>query len=250
MTDPVQQQDIPATYEPPVGASKPVTRGSQYWMRVAVNHAPEVLANHIRGLRGLGSGAAVEWLSPRADDSLPYREYRDQDALTLLGLAPRTPVSEFWPSGGPVWDGLARIGDERLLVEAKGHVGELMSGASRATADSLARIQQALTATRAFLAPSNTLEWSVWNGPFYQYANRLAHLYFLREVNGLPVHMLWVYFLNATEVEGPATEGEWRAALQVIEGYLGLRQHKLQRYVHKIFVDVRELPQDIMVPRY
>ena len=36
-----------------------------------------------------------------------------------------------------------------------------------------------------------------WDAPFYQYANRLAHLYFLRQLNGLDATLLFLYFAQS-----------------------------------------------------
>lgn len=246
MTDAMKSTDAAASYEPP----KPVTRGSQYWMRVAVNHAPEVLNKELRSALNAEAATPVEWLSPLATDKLPYCEYRDSLALDKLGLTLTKPLEDFWPTGGPVWDGLARVGDQRVLVEAKGHISELMSTASRGKESSVEKIETALAQARAALAPRNTLDWSIWNGPFFQYANRLAHLYYFRQVNALPVHMVWVCFLNTAWIDGPKSSAEWLAALQIVEGYLGLGNHGLQKYVHKVFIDVRDLPQDVDLPRY
>lgn len=45
-------------------------------------------------------------------------------------------------------------------------------------------------------------------------------------------------------VDGPFQQAEYEGATKVIERYLGIRQSKLSRYVHKLYVDVRDLPTD------
>jgi hypothetical protein len=43
---------------------------------------------------------------------------------------------------------------------------------------------------------------------------------------------------------GTSQQAEYEGATKVIEHYLGIRQSKLSRYVHKLYVDVRDLPTD------
>lgn len=222
----------------------PEVRGSQRWIRAAVNEYPHVLQAPLAAAMRLPSDATITWVSPL--DSEKHREYRDEEALRrllrLLDLPEslKAPLKEFWPRRGPVWDalGVTRRGD-LLLVEAKAHVAELASPATRATPASRALIERSLTATRDFLAPGSEAAWS---GTFYQYANRLAHLYLLRHRNGLPAHLVFVYFLNAADVDGPSTKAEWDAALTLLYAALGLsRRHPLSAYVHNVFIDAASL---------
>ena len=85
-----------------------------------------------------------------------------------------------------------------------------------------------------------------WTKTFYQYANRLAHLHLLRRQNDdMKAHLVFICFLNATDVKWPFERAEYEGATKVIEHYLGVRRSKLSRYIHKIYVDVRDLPQDV-----
>jgi len=80
------------------------------------------------------------------------------------------------------------------LVEAKAHIDEAVDFGSRAKTDSLKQICRALTcAKKAF----GVIGDAPWDSPFYQYANRLAHLYFLRQLNGLDAYLLFLYFADA-----------------------------------------------------
>jgi len=226
----------------PEGANK----GSQRWLQLAVEKAPEVINRHIREAMKLGGDSSVEWLSPLRADR--YVEYRDETFVVKLGLDLKTPLSSFWPSRGPMWDGLASAGDARILVEAKAHVGEMISGSTRASGKSKKTIEAALAAVRKALAPRSEVDWSHWNGAFYQYANRLAHLHFLHENAGKNVHLLYIYFINARDVKGPESVDEWRGAIKLMEGYLGVGVHRLQKFVHKIFPDVTEICRESGTP--
>ena len=81
-----------------------------------------------------------------------------------------------------------------------------------------------------------------WSGKLYQYANRIAHLYLLRELNRIPAYLLFIYFIGDRDVDGPQTTEEWKAAIEVAERVLGLpTRHRLSDYVVDIFVHVDEL---------
>jgi hypothetical protein len=222
------------TYSVPLAA-----KGSQRWLQIAVNRAPELLNAPLLASMGMPGSTAVEWLSPLEVHG--YLEYQDQPFLDRLGVVPpnRT-LADFWPASGARWDGLARTSaGDLLLVEAKANVKELVTSATGATGASLARIKTSLEQVRQNLAPKATaVEWS---GTFYQQANRLAHLHFLRVQNELPAHLVYIYFLNAPDVATVRLREEYEAANFVIECYLGMGRHKLSRYIHKLYIDVNEL---------
>jgi hypothetical protein len=171
-----------------------------------------------------------------------YAEYSDAEFIQLLDVdLPKVPLSSFWPNRGPVWDGLAKTsGGKVIIVEAKAHIPEMISPPSGAKSpSSLAKIRRALDDTREFLGARSAVDWSA---TFYQYANRLAHLYLLRELNGVDAYLLFVYFLNANDVDGPESVDEWRGAIRVLEGVLGLRsRHRYSDFVIHTFVDVERL---------
>jgi hypothetical protein len=228
MTDPS------APLAPPSFAAK----GSQRWLQVAVNRRPAVIDEPLLAAARLPRDTRITWLSPV--ESNGFLEYFDQSMCNRLEIQPREPLKSFWPAGGPRWDGLARASTgDVFLVEAKAHIGEMVSGASRASDASRAKIAESLRAVQREIAPG--ADEVDWTGRFYQYANRLAHLHFLRQQNGIPAHLVLVYFLNATDVNGPTQRAEYEGAIQVIEHYLGVRRSKISRYVHKLFVDVRSL---------
>ena len=214
------------------------TKGSQKWLQVAVNEHPDVLNRAIIEAAGLKPSTSIEWLSPLADEN--YVEYRDGDFIDRIrAKLPNRSLASFWPNRGPMWDGLARTSTgEILLVEAKAYIPEMVSPASKASPASLVKITRALEETRRALAPRTTLSWS---GTFYQYTNRLAHLYFLRALNKQPARMVFLCFIGDAEMGGPTSREEWEGAIKVTEVYLGLQRHKLSRYVHHVFVNVNDL---------
>lgn len=214
-------------------------KGSQRWLQELVNQHPDLIDPQLAGRLGLAHADSIRWLSPLEDDG--YTEYRDMAAFTRLGAdISKYPLRRFWPQRGPVWDALAKTdGGEMLLFEAKAHIGELVSGPSKASKGSRDRITKRLRQTRKYLGAKSIFKW---NGPFYQYANRLAHLYWLRVLNDQKAWLVFVHFLNSEEMGGPETRVEWEAALQVLHAALGIRRdHRLAKWVIDVYVDTREL---------
>lgn len=214
-------------------------RGSLRWIRVVVNEWNSLLDEKVFTACRLMGNAPIEWVSPLEDDG--FAEYRDDDFLRRLGVSPaRRALDTFWPKFGPQWDALARRSTgEVLLVEAKANIPEVVSPATTASPDSRKLIESSLAETKTFLRVDRTIQWS---GRLYQYANRLAHLYFLRELNRIPAYLVFVYFIGDKDVGGPETEAEWKAALTVAKKVLGINERNpLGRYVSEVFIDVRQL---------
>ena len=100
----------------------------------------------------------------------------------------------------------------------------MLSSPTKASGNSRKMILEALRETEEHLGIKSTCDWS---GRFFQYANRLAHLYLLHELNDVSAWLVFVYFVGDVKMDGPRTEREWRAAIKVLEGALGLRRHKM-----------------------
>jgi len=211
-------------------------RGSQKWLQQAVNRTPAVLDGLI--LPRLAGAVRISWLSPLVDDK--FAEYRDTDFLECIGAERlTTDLVKFWPRRGPQWDGLA-VSDtgDVLLIEAKAHIGELCSPPTQAGPSSRRTIEKALKEIASYVRAKPCAPWS---GAFYQLANRLAHLYFLRR-HGIKAWLVLVNFVGDDEMRGPRSEREWSAAYQVVWHVLGVpKEHRLSPYVIEIFPDVDRL---------
>ena len=215
--------------------------GSQRWLQVAVNRRPELLSGALRRSGAVGSRVSVVWSSPlEAED---FQEYRDLQALEKAGIASlKKPLREFWPARGPVWDAVATAGEGPLFVEAKAHIAEASSPPTKASPESRELIEQSLAEARRFYAPKATAHWG---DIFYQYANRLAHHYFLNQVNGVPSRLVFLYFVNADDMLGPTTEAEWHGAIRLIHTVLGLPEELTSFGVFDAFIDARLLSDAI-----
>jgi hypothetical protein len=213
--------------------------GSQRWLQVAVNRRPEVLLNALRRCEAIGPRASVTWQSPlEAED---FCEYQGGKALEKAGISNlKTPLEKFWPARGPVWDALGITSDGHpLFIEAKAHIPEAASPASKASSPrSIELIEKSLSEARGYYAPRATAPWSKL---FYQYANRLAHHYFLTQVNSVPSVLVFLYFVNADDMLGPMSEEEWHGAVRLIHAVLGLPKNLKAYGVFDAFLDARLL---------
>jgi hypothetical protein len=212
--------------------------GSQRWLQVAVNRKPQLLESALRRSGAIGQRSSVTWKSPLEGDG--FREYRDKAALAKVGIAHlKKPLEQFWPTRGPRWDALG-VTSERcpLFVEAKAHIPETASPATKASTESLKLIDRSLGEARQFYARTAKANWS---NLFYQYANRLAHHYFLMHLNGLTSPLVFLYFLNADDMSGPMSEEEWHGATRLIHAVLGLPNDLRSLGVFDAFLDARLL---------
>jgi hypothetical protein len=212
------------------------TKGSQKWIQRAVEEAWPSLGEPI--LQHTSGVGPVDWLSPLRTDE--FAEYRDGALLDRIGQAQLKPaLAKMWPSRGPRWDALGRTAQgDILLVEAKAHVQEMCSSGTSASPKSRKLIQTSLNrVARQLQARPDRAPWSRF---FYQLANRLAYLEFLRARN-VKAWLVLVNFLNDSEMGGPNTPETWEAAYQVAMHVMGLRQdHRLSPYVIHVYPDVSE----------
>lgn len=201
-------------------------RGSRRRLQDYANHHPSELSSAI--LQQLPSGltrlrARIHWVSPLASDG--YREYRDQAFLERVGLGDfAKDLSDFWPSYGPSWDALGIVDDELgklkqgvVLVEAKSHIAEIYGKGCLATLRSRAKIAVSLAQARDWCG---TPAGEDWMGILYQYANRIAHLYFLREQLRVPAWLVNLHFTN--DPLGPTDRSQWETEVASVKERLGL----------------------------
>lgn len=204
------------------------TRGSQRQIQIYVNRFPDELSNAIvQNTPSLGMlNPRLRWVSPL--EKRKYVEHRDGDFLRALELTEITgSLREFWPEPGPTWDALAIVENDSgnaagvLLVEAKSYRAELFGGGSKANKpESLMKIQKALDDTARWLRMGYTVAKAFHRDSLYQYANRLAHLYFFNEIVKVPAWLVNVYFLD--DPYRPTSLEQWCDFLPEVEWCLGL----------------------------
>jgi len=170
-----------------------------------------------------------------------FAEYQDRAFLKAIGFDYLAgTLYKFWPSGGPTWDALAAVefegaGKSRgfVLLEAKSHPEEIYGTGCRASPRSRKKIEAALEQTKRWLGIQANVDWI---GPLYQSANRLAHLYFFREIVNLPAWLANIYFLN--DPHSPTNREEWLAALAEVKQELGL-SHITVPYTVDVFLGAK-----------
>ena len=121
------------------------------------------------------------------------------------------------------------------LVEAKAHRAELTS-TCQASPGSRALIDRSLASAKAAFGARPDAQWACG---YYQYANRLAHLHFLRS-RGVPAKLVFLYFTNDADMAGPATADEWRSGTAGVAKQLGLDSPRLEG-MFNVYVDCRQL---------
>lgn len=216
--------------------------GSQLQIQIYVNRRPEELSERVvDALPPLASlGARLRWVSPIEGEK--FAEYQDRSFLSAVGLEHLgRPLSRFWPRGGPAWDALAvagaggHSGDRGVvLIEAKSHPPGVYGGGCRASSRSRQKILAALERTKRWLGVPEAVDWT---GPLYQSANRLAHIYFFREIAQVPAWLVNIYFLN--DPHSPTRRQEWAAALAQVKAELGLTGVAVP-YTAELFLEARE----------
>jgi hypothetical protein len=213
------------------------TKGSQKWIQVLVNNKTDIINNLIKTSLHLPLEEEIYWRSPLATDD--YAEYKDEAFLHALKIQSlKSKLSDFWPRSGPRWDALARSSDGKLfLVEAKSHITELISDFNGSNSQSIEKIANSLNKTKERFGVNGSHDWTK---NFYQYANRIAHVNFLRE-NGYEAWIVNVYFLNDSDMDGPNTKEEWMGAIRLLHRCLGLEKHLLSKSIIDVFIDVNSL---------
>lgn len=190
-------------------------KGSRLQIQTYANVLTDRLNEGMRGaFPNLGP---LTWVSPLASEM--YTEYLDEAFLSVMGLPHLVDnLAEFWPRRGPNWDALAVTGDSVLLVEAKSYPAEAKTR-SGASEGSLEWIKRSLLETANWLGLSE-LPRTWWDG-YYQGANRLAHLYFLREACGIEAYLAFVNFVD-DPTHNPTAIGVWEVAEVQYLNALGL----------------------------
>jgi len=195
-------------------------------------------------------GNSIDWLDFQfSKKNRPLMDDREFLGLEFVhNMRVQEKWKEFWPQTGnpPNWDAIAQIHidnqQEWLLIEAKGHIGELTSKCGANSEISRQKISSAFRkANHAFGNQSHPVD--KWLEPYYQYANRLAVLYFLMKECSPAVYarLLFIYFYgeNRENIRCPQTEQEWLPEIQKMNDWLGIeKNNELARRVHYLFLPV------------
>lgn len=214
------------------------SKGSLKWIQMLVNKHPNLINQQLSQALHLNNDDNIHWLSPLTSDE--YAEYRDASFTRKLDITLSMRNREsFWPERGPQWDALGKTDSGKvILLEAKSHLEEIVSPGTKASRESRRKIIASLEDTKRYLKVDPTINWA---GTFYQYTNRLAHLYLLKVLNRIDSYLVFVYFMNDDDMQGPKTKQEWQAGIKIMETALGLRRNRLSLYIVEVFIDIEEL---------
>lgn len=225
------------------------TPGSRMYLQDLVNDNPEYLNQLI-----LSSSTELaqytisdpKWVSPLVKEN--YKEYRDDDFLWPINQASLyKKLHDFWPSIGPQWVALAivegKAGDNGvILAEAKANIPELgePNYACRAIR-SRNKIENSLVIIKQALGVNPDTDWM---GDYYQYANRLAYLYFLLEICHVPTWMVFIYFIGGDKKSAITDVVGWQDSIASIRRNLGLpKKHILSDRIINVFPRVSRTPK-------
>lgn len=134
-------------------------KGSQKWIQILINESPHLLDEQIHSvLKIKAESISIKWVSPLKKDD--FAEYRDDDFLKILGLHHHNDsLKDFWPKGGPQWDGLGKSNDKIFLVEAKANIPELISSSQAKSKTSIIQIENSLRKTQDYLNCKPIIDW-------------------------------------------------------------------------------------------
>jgi len=190
---------------------------------------------------GEPSRLPLQWIYPQQNETRPEPT---ATSFLALDLDQQRAWNEFWPQSGTpqTWDGIAHLdgslGSTWVLIEAKANHPEFCSPPSGATAQNLALIKRSLAETKTALSVHRFFPW---HGTYYQYANRLAFLFFLKKI-GIRAHLVFLYFYGdcfPDETPCPGSPDHWRELIHACHLTLGLgNEHMLRPWVHDVFLRV------------
>lgn len=161
------------------------SKGSKFWVQTIVNSEMKQKLD-----KELGCGA-IDWISPLKDRE--YEEYSLNQPQVRERLGLQSADFSFWTHRQPQWDAIGKAGDTLILVEAKAHASETASQLSASSEGSVDLIKRSLR--EAFDAYSAGGNFESWVESYYQFANRLTFLYFLKKQD-IPVVLV---FLNLVD---------------------------------------------------
>ena len=226
--------------------------GSRKWLQMLVNERQKVISDAILPCLP-GSPVNIDWRSPLASED--YKEHKDREFLVKLGnsrylhkpLPSWDNLYEFWPKNGPRWDAHSVTNKGQILItEAKSYTKEMRGAGSGAKSPkSIEKINRSLKETQQFLGCVQAVDWA--KSPYYQYANRLAHLYWFHKLNSLDAYLVLLYFLNDTAMEAkntvvPKNEKEWEPAIVSQDKDMGIPEsHPLSDRIIHVFIGVNDI---------
>jgi hypothetical protein len=201
-------------------------KGSQLQTQLYVNRNQSALSKAVSlALPITADPDSIHWRSPLESEG--FAEFRDDQFLQAIELGGFSAAhKEFWPRPGPVWDGLAVIDNSSLsggrgvvLAEGKGYPRE-MNSSCKASPASRARIFDSIAWMQS--AAGVVVDPEALMATHYQLANRLAHVYWLRQRVGVDAWLAILMFADDDD-HHPTTRDEWMTAMDSLYEEFGLQ---------------------------
>lgn len=216
--------------------AKMATKGSQKWLQILVNYHAARLSSFITN-KPESAETRIDWVSPL--QKYGFKEYKDKAVFDQLKISGKSKDSmrDFWPLSGPRWDALGVHKGNFYLVEAKSYCEEMNSRCGATSRKSIEKITESLEKTADALGATFNQSWK---NDYYQYANRIAHLYYFREMHGIPAYLVFINFLNDSTVrKSPSKKEEWESHLKMIDKKLGIpTEHSLKEFIVHLYIDL------------
>ena len=201
-------------------------------------HLLRLLGRHrssfdLKILQALGySNKKIEWLDYKYDSKklIPDKEYVGIDFLENSAdyKSLKDSWRNYWPSSNNAqnWDAICKIDNEWILIEAKAHKDEMNSN-SKASKKSRIFISERFDEIKAKYGITSQNDW---NKNYYQKANRILFLEYLKD-NNIRAKLLFVYFVNGYrkggEQLGVTSIAQWTDLIKKQDEYLGISNNKL-----------------------
>ena len=217
-------------------------KGSQLQIQIYVARRTEELSKAILTKLDCPVGTQLVWKSPLEKEE--FKEYRDESFLEAVNLKELADdLRDFWPRRGPQWDGLARLEKDGqltgiVLVEAKSYPEEMRGPGCDAKPESKSwkLIKRSTESAKAWFHAKPSGDWL---GPYYQFANRLSHIYFLREIADIDAWLVNLCFVDDKTMKEKATKKEvWKAKLKCAKDKLGFEGEV--QHVVDVFLNARD----------
>ena len=227
--------------------------GSEWHLLRYLGYHREELSNRVLEVTG---GEGITWLDFGYNQTTAPLSY-DRELVGLDFIQDAEVIRSwkaFWPQTGNAqnWDAVGKINfgdhEEWLLIEAKAHLGEVVSHCGAKSEKSIAKIRLACKKSMNVFC-DRPMDVDYWLSPYYQFANRLAVLYFLmRECEpAIPANLLFIYFTGDQRKDGdcPKAEGEWQPVIKAVEEKLGIdTSGELYQRVEHLFISVNPSLKD------
>lgn len=213
--------------------------------------------NHLNDQIEAQTGMKVkDWLDLKFSEKKIKLDLDDEyEGLEFLNENQRSGTEikwkDFWPASGKQqnWDAVGKVingtNKKWLLVEAKANVEECKSWCkAKPASENGGRDQILETMEEVIKATTQTksIDPEIWLNKYYQYANRLAVLYFLTK-NGIDTNLLFIYFVG-DQIEGkncPSSVNQWKSIVATIHEHLNIdTQSELMQRVKHLYLPIHK----------